>query len=127
DDFVDATGLALMTLFKEIRSQVSDDPTFYNWGRGKLPHERELPKLYHDNGSYDQVSVGEGVREELATYNPDGSPYTEDWSCVLVGDVVVVSENGKEISRHPRWMQPLLLAKHTDEYQKKWTDPIPKK
>ena len=121
DDWVDATGLALMTLFKEIRGRVSDDASFYNWGSGKLGHEREMPKLDSQDGSYTQVTTGQDGEEQLATFDRDGSPFDDgDWHHEYIGDQVVIFEGGKETGRYPRWVLPQLLANRQREYQEKY-------
>jgi len=120
DDWVDATGLALMTLFKEIRGRVSDDSGFYNWGAGQLGHEHEMPRLYHSDGSYDQITAGENGEETLGTFNPDGTKFDEDWHCEIIGGEVVVYDNGVEVSRHPRAMWPILEAQRHERYLEKY-------
>ena len=56
----------------------------------------------------------------MVTYNPDGSEFDDSWHCQLIGDTVVVYDHGQEVSRHPRWMQPLLLQQHKANYEAKY-------
>ncbi len=121
DDWVDATGLALMTLFRELRGRVSDDSSFYNWGPGKLAHEKPEPRIYHQDGSFDQIKELGNGEAEMVHRNPDGTVFDDnDWHHEHVGDQVVIFEGGKEIGRYPRWVLPQLLANRQKEYREKY-------
>jgi phage terminase large subunit-like protein len=118
DDWVDATELALSTLFKEIRRALSDDPGAMWSG---LPHERQVPRLWLEDGSYMQKVVSETGETVMETFNPDGTVRQDDgWHITLLGDQCVLWRGGVEIGRYPRWMQPLLLQQHREEYEKRY-------
>lgn len=119
DDWIDATELALSTLFKEIRRALSEDRGGAEWVG--LPHEKAVPRLWLEDGSYMQNVVSESGEHVLETFNPDGTVRQDDgWHITLLGDQCVLWQGGVEIGRYPRWMQPLLLQQHREEYEKRY-------
>ena len=120
DDVVDATVYAFTPLFAELSTDWSEDRTSgRHWGY-TLPHEKEVPKLYLENGAYVQSVAGETGENVMETFNPDGSEFDDSWHCSLIGDQVVVYDHGQEVSRHPRWMHAQLLHQHRIQYETKY-------
>ena len=76
--------------------------------------------MFHQDGSYDVVKELGNGHVTMEHRNPDGSEYTDDWHCELVGNEVIVFEAGRELSRHLRWLHPQLLANHQREYQERY-------
>jgi predicted phage terminase large subunit-like protein len=120
DDVPDAVTYAVAELFTVVkRAWVgrNDAPGFF---RGNLPHERVVPKLYYDDGSYMQNVVSESGETVLERFNPDASVFDDTWRIERVGDQCIVYEHDQEISRHPRWHEPTLRAQHREEYEKRY-------
>ena len=53
----------------------------------------------------------------METFNPDGTPYNDEWHCSLVGDQVVVYEHGQEMSDIRAGCNRYLLQQHREEYE----------
>jgi hypothetical protein len=122
DDVPDAVTYAVAELFTVVkRAWVgrNDAPGFF---RGNLPHERVVPRLYLSDGSYLQNVIGESGSQEMGHFNPDSTPYTEDWRLEKIGDELVEFLDGQEVARHPRWHEPILRAQHREEYEARYNN-----
>ena len=108
DDVPDAVTYALGELFSGVRQAWAGR---HNPGAAfstPLPHEAEPARLYDLNpcsitpGAYTQLTVNENGQQQLASFNPDGTPMQDDWRFELVGSEAALFENGQEIARVPR-------------------------
>ena len=124
DDQVDAVCYGLTGLMRDVRRELDTGEGRDAFFDKTLPFEREPRRLYLENGSYSQLAIEDG-KEVLATFNPDGTPYNDDWHCSLIGDQVVVYDHGQEVSRHPRWMHAQLLHQHRMQYEEKYSGRTP--
>ncbi len=120
DDVVDATTYAVAELFTVVKRAWVGRNDVDGFFRDNLPHERQPPRIWHEDGSYDVVKELGNGEAEMEHKNPDDTPFDDTWHHEICGDQCIIFEGGKEIGRYPRWVLPQLLANRQQEYREKY-------